>query len=475
MIKNQIGHGISDLVEQLRSGGMVAAPVPGTPLEVLNSTVPFIAHSDAPEYACGDIIAESQYQAYGEVGQSHHCVEMSSIVKSSARRVRALLDLARNFVNPMVNQVIDDINSEYTRRLDKIAVNLEVVTSKQNPLFKNESIRDLVTSLAKDLGKTKVERPSFFEDFITDKISYLSTAVPGLEAEIAMYLGQRGNANIQQVFENFFAKGSQWEIDVSEDDALIVLLFARKLSFDDDSINFIADGSLGNVRQCLTNIATMAAVKLTTFFTRYDRRDKNKRMIISYPAGDSVLTNRGDKVPPLQIVVEEDLYNDFLTGGGSPDILCGAFLVDQQREVDVLLANQTKYIDRWQRRVNSIRQTNEQAKFDILKRTIINSLNKQLGDDFTQAEGVPFDRRAILDNVAAYLTGLSPLAVNDPYPAVLHIVSCVVFQNKHAQRFLLDMNLISKHNPELDMRHVASQATLNYIINWVRSQIVIGK
>lgn len=474
MIKHQLAVCTGELVQQLRDSGKVAAAIPGTPLELLNNTVPYVDCSAHSEYAVHDVVGQSQLQAYTEEGKSHHCIELDALVKSSARRVRSLLDLARNYVNPMVEQVITDINEEYSRRLEKVAVNLEVVTSKQNPLFKNESIRDLVASRAKDIGRGKSDRPSFYEDFITDKIGYLSTAIPGLEAELAMYLGQRGEDYLDGIFQAYFAKGSVWEASIDDEDALVVLLFAHKFTTDKDSENFIVGAMLGDVRQALENLTILASVKLRAMFVKHDRRDKNKRLIISYPEVGSNLTNRGNKTPALQIVVEEELYNDFLATGGSPDILCGAYLVDQEREVEALLAKQTKYIDRWQKRVNTIRQTNEQSKFDILKRTIVNSLNKQLGEDFAQAEGVPFDRAGIMAQVNAYLSELSPLAVNNPYPSILHIVAVVVFQNKHAQRFLLDMQEISQHNPELDMRHVASQATLNYIMNWVRSQIVIG-
>ena len=98
-----------------------------------------------------------------------------------------------------------------------------------------------------------------------------------------------------------------------------------------------------------------------------------------------------------------------------------------------------------------------------------------MGDDFHQAEGVPFDRHEVMEKITAYLADVSPLIVKNPYPTVLHLVSCFIFQNKQAERFLLDMEDIAKHNPELDMRHVAAQATLNYIMNWVRSQFVVGK
>lgn len=473
MIKNQLGVCITELVQQLRDSGKVAAPVPGTPLELLNNTVPFMDCSEHADYAVHDVIGQSQQQAYAEEGKSHHCIEIDAVVKSSARRVRALLDLARNYVNPMVEQVITDINQEYSRRLEKVAVNLEVVTSKQNPLYKNESIRDLASTRSKDIGKQLVERPSYYNDFINDKINYISTAVVGLEAEVAMFFGQKGEQYLDNIFDRYFLKASPWEVSVEDEDALAVLLFCHKLAYDRDSENFIEDASLGQVREALERLANIAANKLKAQFVKFDRREKNKRLIVSYPEPDQKLTNRG-KSQPLQIVVEEDLYNDFLQTGGSPDILCGAYIVDQEREVDNLLANQTKYIDRWQRRVNHIRQTNEQAKFDILKRTIVNSLNKQLGEDFEQAEGVPFDRTDVMNKVTTYLADLSPLAVNNPYPIILRIVTLFVFQNQHAERFLLDMQEINKHNPELDMRHVAAQATLNYIVNWVRSQIVIG-
>lgn len=474
MIKNQLGVCINELVQQLRSSGKVVAPAPGTPLELLNNTVPFIGHGNSEEHAAYDVVDQSQYQAYSEEGKSHHCVELDALVKSSARRVRALLDLARNYVNPMVEQVVEDINQEYARRLEKVAVNLEVVTSKQNPLFKNDSIRDLVNARARNLGRDVVNRPSHYSDFISDKIAYLSSAIVGLEAELALYFGQKGSEELDRIFDTYFRKESSWEVGVTEDDALAVLLFANKLAYDRDAENFIEGTSLGQVREDLENLAVLAAVKLKAFFIKFDRREKNKRLIISYPPAGETLTNRG-RSAPLQIVVDEELYRDFLDTGGSPDLLCGAYLVDQEREVEQLMAKQSKYLDRWQKRVNTIRQTNEQAKFDILKRTIVNSLYKQLGEDFTQAEGVPFDREAIMGAVQGYLSEVSPLVVNNPYPTVLHLVTCFVFQNKHAERFLLDMQEINKHNPELDMRHVAAQATLNYIMNWVRSQIVIGK
>ena len=472
MIKSQLGVGIGEVVEQLRSAGKVAAPVPGTPLELLNTTIPFNEHADDSHYAVHDIVGNSQSATHQE-DKSHHCVELDTLVKSSAKRVRALLDLARNYVNPMVEQVVSDVNAEYTRRLKKVAVNLEVVTSKQNPLFKNDSIRDLVTARARDIGRDITERPSFYTDFITDKIGYLSNSNVGLEAELAMYFGQKGEEHLNRVFEQFFLKGSPWEVGVDEDDALTVLIFTYKLARDADSENFLEEVGLGTVRESLDRLGSLAANKLRAFFIKYDRREKNKRMIISYPPANQPLTNRGAR-DPLQIVVEETLYNEFLEAGGSPDILCGAYLVDQERQVEVLLENQNKYLERWQRRVNNIRQTNEQAKFDILKRTIVTSISKQLSEDFQQAEGLPFDRKDILDQVTTYLAELSPLAVKDPYPAILRIVTLYVFQNKHAERFLLDMQAINKHNPEIDMRHVAAQATLNYIMNWVRSQIVIG-
>lgn len=474
MIKNQLGVCISELVQQLRDSGKVVAPVPGTPLELLNNTVPFMDCSEYADYAVHDVIGQSQLQAYAEEGKSHHCIEMDAIVKSSARRVRALLDLARNYVNPMVEQVIEDINQEYSRRLEKVAVNLEVVTSKQNPLFKNDSIRDLANARAKDIGMQVVRRPSYYSDFISDKINYLSTSVVGLEAELALYFGQKGEEYLDNIFERYFLKASEWEVSVSDDDALAVLLYCYKLATDRDSENFIEGAGLGEVRESLERLSNMAANRLKAQFVKFDRREKNKRLIISYPEPNQKLTNRG-KVEALQIVVEEDLYKEFLETGGSPDLLCGAYITDGEREVGALIAGQAKYIERWQRRVNSIRQTNEQAKFDILKRSIVNSLHKQLGEDFEQAEGIPFDRDEVMKNVTNYLAEVSPLAVNNPYPVILRIVTLYVFQNKHAERFLLDMQEINKHNPEIDMRHVAAQATLNYIVNWVRSQLVIGK
>lgn len=473
MIKQQLGVCISEIALQLRSSDKVVAPVPGTPLELLNNTVPFVEFSGEGDHTAFAIVNQSQSQQYSEEGTSHHCIELNALVKSSARRVRALHDLARNFVNPMVNQVVDDINAEYERRLEKVAVNLEVVTSKQNPLFKNDSVRDLVTSRARDVGRA-VERPSYYSDFIPNKIQYLCDAIVGLEAELAVYLGQMGEEHLNLIFSNFFLTGNPWEVNVGEEDSLIVLLFCQKLAYDPDAVNFIEDTPLGTVRQALDNLAALASLNLKSVFLKFDRREKNKRLIVSYPDPNAPLTTRY-KNPPLQIVVDEELYKDFLESGGSPDLLCGAYVVDREREVETLLANQNKYLDRWQRRVNTIRQTNEQAKFDILKRTIVNSLYKQLGDDFHQAEGVPFDRHEVMEKITAYLADVSPLIVKNPYPTVLHLVSCFIFQNKQAERFLLDMEDIAKHNPELDMRHVAAQATLNYIMNWVRSQFVVGK
>lgn len=474
MIKNHFAPAISELSANIRASGLVAAPIPGTPLEILNATVPMNEYTQDTSFTTNAIIDETQFSRFSEEGKSHHCVELQALIKSSAKRVRALLDLSRNFINPMVEQVVSDINSEYELRLEKVAVNLEVVTSKNNPLFKNESIRDLVNTRVKDIPGSATQRPSYYSDFITDKIGYLSKAIVGLEAELAMYLGQIGEEKLNDLFETYFLANNPWDVSVGDESALPVLLFCQRLAYDRDAENFIEDVGLGQVRESLENLAALAAVKLKSFYIKYDRREKNKRLIVSYPEANSKLTSRG-KTMPLQIVVEEDLYKEFLETGGSPDLLCGAYIVDQERDVEAIMANQKKYLDRWQRRVSTIRQTNEQAKFDIFKRSIINSLTKQLNEDFEQAESVPFDRDAIFQNISEYLAQVSPLAVNNPYPIILHIASCIVFQNKQAESFLMDMCNISKHNVELDVREVASQATLNYIVKWVRSQIVVGK
>lgn len=479
MISSKYNSPIGELVSQLRNAGKVATPIPGTPLELLNNTLTFDSNSTSEDFTVADVIYQTNQPQYENEHKSHHCVELAELVKSSSKRVRGLLDLAQNHVNPLVNTLVESINNEYERRLEKVAINLEVVTSEDSPLFKNDSLRSLVNSACSENAPRSYPRPTFFNDFIDNKIEYLSKAIVGLETELAMYLATVGQDNLTNTFNYWFcanqdAGANRFEISVSSNEALVVLLFAHTLCRDKVAEDFISDKySLGEVRQSLETIASMAANEVRVTLGKVDRREKNKRLIVSYPEVGRPLTYKGN-TDPLQIVVDKALYTEFLEIGGSPDLLCGAYIVDQQKSSEELLANKEKYLEVWQRKVNQIKQTNENNKLDIMKRTIMTVIYKHLNDEFDAVEGMVFDRETIINRIETYMSNLSPLVVKNPLPALYHVVSVLIYENVQAEKFLIELYEIASDNPDLDLREAAAIATRNYVVRWVRSQFMVG-
>lgn len=475
MINRSYESTVGELFQQLRSAGKIIAPVPGTPLELLNNTTPMIEPihgEDTYNFSLALVADQSHMKDYSSESESQHTIVLKEITRNSAKRVRALLDLARNHINPMVNKVIEDINSEYSRRLNKVAINLEVVTNKVNPLFKNDSILNIVNTYNVFKVGTNVNRPSYINDFIENKIEYLSQVVPGVEAELTLYLGSLGDEYLATIYNRYFAAGEPYEMGVPDEDALVVLLYAHRLAHDENTIEFANNVGIGTLKSSLNQLAALAAIGVKNNLSAITRREKYKTLVLSYPTSGKLSSST--KAPVLQIVVDDAAYIDFLNTGGSPDILCGAFLDDKARGSEELMANSDRYLKLWERQVNMIRQQNETSKFDIFKRTVINSISQQLNENFDQVDGVPYDREKIIGSLLTYLSTLSPLSVNNPYPIILNIVSKCVYQNAQAEQFLLDMEQINKQSPDLDMREVAAQATLNYITMWVRSQMVIG-
>lgn len=457
MLDHQSLNTVVDLAGALSQKGVVLDAIADTPLGLLvRSAVVVPVNLNDLSYS------EMVNQLVDASRNEEHSTVMNDTVKLSSDSVRRTLDLARNTVMPHLRRVIEHYQLLLADRTPKIINPYTVETTQLATIYKTNIGRDFLAQWENipaapmpgetGLGKYDNEEiKTLVRLSDTDGFNELTDTLLAADNE-------RGYNQLSAVVGGTMA--------IAHLDPLFSLPLAVMLKNIETPKEGISK-TLGQYNTDRTLLANAAAKKALTMISRYD---SNVRSGILY---DTVAQKGG-----FVIQVNDDVYRDLLGKGLTVEQLIGneilgrkyrgAQLLDPAAQEETTRAYERDKAVRQQAHALNSREVSKQAILDALREDhrVVSA-----GEQAASISGDSPERswarlRDLVDNI---LSGIHRQA--DATNIIAAAICGTWYLHTDAWRVIDIMFNVEREQPHLPPSEIATLASIQYIAEWVGSQI----
>lgn len=460
MLDHKSIHAVADLACAYGEKGIVLDAVADTPLGLLVRSAVLCVNPQ--DIGCAEAINHLVDASRNE----EHSTAMNDTVKISSDSVRRTLDLARNTVMPHLRKVIDHYQRLLEDRKPK-AISPYVVETTQLPsIYKTNAGRDFLAQWDNspaaplptecDLGQYGVDELQTLVllsdvDGFNEHINHL------LEAE-----DRKGYTQLAAVLN-----GTMAIRHLDGDYSLPLAIVLKNIETPKEGIKKTL-GEYNTQRTLLANAAAKMAIGKISHY------DNAVRMGILY---DSVV-----KGGEFVIKVNEDVYRDLLNKGLTVEILIGNEILGRKyRGLQLLDAAAVKETTQAYERDKAARQQAHALNVrEISKQAILDALREDHAEitSDTDKAGISGDSperswARLRDLTDKILSGIHQQA--EPTSIIAAVICGTWYLHTDAWRVIDTMFSIEREQPHLPAAEIATLASIQYIAEWVVSQITHTK
>lgn len=399
-------------------------------------------------------------------GTVPHNVVMGKMVEVVAKTVQGNLQFARNVVNPLVKEVVNDVDKAVTDANVSSVKLLSVVPAFYHDIWNSPVLESMVSpygDAAVKAFKSLNIHPAMTPE---ESVELLSAGNARFDKEVADWAGKLGADKVADIYATYFSttgRGDSQMIELignpaNRETVLAIHLFARKLK------TKVLDGidmDIGDYREEMTTIVEQTGRALVRAMERRAREARQKSLVVAMPEvrPEYVTAENG------QIIVNGDTYNEWLAAGGTPEILFGAYLSEGGYGYQELLDKGKEYADIWIRQSKLLQARFEAdvagVKIRALRDAVARQINAIKDEDLVVARAVLHTR------LTEHLDSINNGRLND-LPGLSRWLLCnVMFAHTDAEKILVAIDDVSRANPEMDMREAALHATIQFVTAWV--------
>lgn len=462
----------------IKSGRAIAA-VPNTPLGslVAASTGPITDgwaaqvrdadDVDGMSLSIGMMLSDTAKSCTAVCPESPHTIAKSEKILMMTAGITAVIKTASNIASPMIADIYKGVANQLDSVVNTVGSGVNVKIDKYAGLWFSPTLETTLERFADE--PFKVVKPLLkHRELNIDELKELLSKNSGrFQDEIDDWIEAVGIEFIASVYNTMFVDGiGVPSLDISlspRDEVLAYFLLAHSLLNSDVQEGIKMD--LHAYKMAMGDIQCYAA-KVCWNHIQTRTREKDQGILVrSYPPVSSMYRGGCD------IVVNGDIYEDWLEEGGCPDAILGAFVSSRSIYLKEIAANCDELAAVWQDHLRkyadhqrSIRLTNIRT---FLRDVIEARIFAMQENDF--AHGSPAQYKERLTEV---MSDVYIGDIDDLYALVRDVVCKIFFPKTDVLWLLSTMDAISKDDPTVDPRKVASIVTLHYITRWVAQQIV---
>lgn len=481
MIQSQSFENAIPFAAALAETGRSLVAKPGTPLNEL-------VRMSAPSMAIGamDITGEALLSAYcGGMCASttgtlqdptDHSREMDALQDMLVKFINTHIDHARNIVRPKVLEFaesLQDYLTKYSIKDASSAFTIELLTMA--PILNDESFLDTLSAY-KD--RSVLTPDAMLSLPVKDAAELAELVMIGharTDKLIGEWLAQKSPHFLEHVWTQFFTKevSSAPYLKVCNTDdlqmtnafdksdyALAILLFARKISTQVQESNM----PLALYKKLTAQYMEYAGALLVDALKKINLSIKTRGLVVEC---DSVSKTAK---------VNADVYNAWLSTGGTPEIILGYIVSANQPSSQLLIdQNALEYTKTWNSFMTWYR-TSEGNKSFAYARAFIESeflihwTNKsELEDGYILKN--PGYTEIVKKKLAEFLLELKSPDLKDPQALALKLIAKIRFYYTSAFQILSDIEAAKAANPDVDVREAALLAVINYGADHLAAQI----
>lgn len=465
------------LVEILDSKGICVSAVANTPLAALVSASNAI--SSVCETATGDFgIPNAAVLASGTENETHNKL-FDETISFVSKAVLTHVSNAKNIVAPVVMSVANKIIARCQDELVNVKTYAVIPVFLPAPML-NEGFKD---SIEKAQGGVYADPERFLKlkmGFSAEEVlALMLTGSSEYDEKIKEWFQSKGNSFFEKVWTGLFqdpesstVKESFSMIKLFEDKndgldtALAVYLLARNLF---ENIPENTGLTLVEYRRIVAEYKDAAAIRISRGYAAYLAQEQAGILVVDH-----------DEVT-REIKVNGATYTNYINDAGKNEVILGAVVTGPSTipyNVNVVKQDQQQYLDAWDRFVafeNAERRNRAIVQFkNICISSFLNDLSTNLStfeQEFcTNNPGHIGRCSEILPELVETITTED---IADPYSVALKLVCKARFYYTDAEKILSTINLVSKENPNIDVREAALIATTEYLIDYITDQMKV--
>lgn len=472
MLTSTSVNAVYPLAQKLAEQGLALRPLDQTPLaELIKAS---LTHAAVVEQAAkgsgitevasfaGNLVEGSQFaSADGTVLHDELMVTVTKIVSDS---VVANLHLARNVVNPMIKQVMEDTQAHMDRCQQSSISPLQIVPFYFKPIWDSPILRELVDRYA-ELPLSPVAVKGLPIQAPDNIASFLATGAGRFDEDVAAFADAVGEDRLRTVWNSLFSVQAAHSLsDVlvpnyeNFDAAVIAFLFARRLQQNIPEGLNMSGGEWGDY---ISSILSQCGRAVCRAFDKRALDARTKTMFIAFPRFDTV----------GNVFVVGEVYDQFLAAGGSPEVIFGSIHSDRQTQFNALLEGAEGYRRTWKNAFSLLQSQASFGRFNAMVEGLREAMMKQLRElpeEYRQVTGEAY-RELLRDR----LTHAKAADLENLWLICRKAVCRVIFPHTDAEKILVAIDTSKATHPVLDIREAALLAVVDYVCTWLSKLIVV--
>lgn len=501
-IDNACMRNAADIAELLVSNGTTLTAVPGTILSRLNTTLVGAGLGNLTGVTSDDpadkLKLDSSFiqmlvecSTNGEPGRDinvEHGILLDTIAKEIAGYVAGTMSFARNTVNPIVKQITDDIcaaldeaskggtlsrwdgGSIFKSMSGALTINLN--NQGPDPIWSDGTLENYCSSHAtyqyKKLGSPRIY-PRLDGVAVADLIRNNVKGDLAKDALACVENREGGYDFLSSIYNDVYSNNGEINTGIFTDDirnmrdesSALVILIGEALLED------VPEGTYGNLSEIGIRTAEwVGQCKAATYheIQAYKKSLEQKQVVLDvYSDGLTVNVN-----------INRDVYDEYLEDGGTTEAVIGAYLSNAGYNYSELLENRVKLETVYDNKCAQAAQIAISNRLTIFRDVLHTKVYEAI---FECEEGAirPVQKakaRELLDEEIKHVYAES---LECPFETVRRVVCRSVFHGTDAEKILTNLDALCKARPESDIRENAAVAMINYISEYVGSQIKVNK
>lgn len=426
---------------------------------------------------------EDQTIQYGISAHSGAFIGLASAMAEIIKRNLALCETAAEEIGTAFNAV----NQLFSRKDTVVPVNII-------PLVGSSDLENAGTFESFARGKVpKGREPGEFADIPTcypvieklDELPILELITVGntvLDSQLKEWAAKGGAKVIQSIYNKYFAYTSNPEtyhrVDytalswaVSEvtqlDRAIALLLLACNLG--KTSIEPTGGITLEELEFGLTSTRIYAAHVAIMELERLARGRKAGLVVYQYPAEISPFDDWHSRT--FDIVVDKVTYDEFISAGGRPEILFGAYFIDHMRNKDDLLARADEFVKGWVDGEATLRRQRHQDEVTRIYRVV----RDQCYRDFNakpQELRAAIDTERVANELDRFNEHLSKTGSDQLYTHLRELYTSIFWSGTEVQELLRAIDEVNPDGQTMSKDAVLRIAIIEYTSRLLMNQTV---
>lgn len=448
---------VRTLSTKLTNGNRVLIPGDNTPLAMLVSAcIPAMQSESGPQVDLANRLMDASSKP-GLDGVVLHDKIMEESLSLATEAVRGILNKARNIITPAVKDILADTD----KRIAEMALtvnqyNIEAV--HLNKVFDNPVLAGITDKFMDQPSGRQVANITLFKEQTHEEILELvKTGVQRLDEEVLEMIGGWEPGRLVEVFNVYF-RSMPRKLNIENDEELVVALLIVKRVMDNVPDILIADLDLLSYKRTMSEQFAGLAQAVARINLQQENNLRNLRLIKSMPPSGSY---------HIPIRVNGNVYNKWLNGGGTPEVLMGAVVhgYGSYMTYNYLLEQKDNLLETWRRHERLATSRLDAERITVATKSVRDAVMAYIDDLEGESEKVSASQ--LKASVREWLVN-NPLTTNRSLYKYIQLLVCeVLYPDETALRVLNQIDSICEADKEISPREAGTLAVIDIVSDWV--------